>query len=202
MGKQWQTLFWGAPKSLQMVTAAMKLKDAYFLEEKLWPNYIAYSKAETLLCRLRSVSSRLWFFQWSCMDVKVGLWRKLSTEELMLLNCGVGEDSWESLGLKEIQPVHSKEDQSWVFFGRTDAKAETPVLWPPYTKSWLFGKASDAGKDWGQEEKGTTEDGWHHWWTWVWVNSGSWWWTGRPGMLQFMGWQKVGQDWETELNWT
>ena len=66
---------------------------------------------------------------------------------------------------KEIQPVHSKGDQPWVFFGRTDAKAETPVLWPPDAKSWLIGKDSDAGRDWAQEEKGTTEDemaGWHH----------------------------------------
>ena len=66
---------------------------------------------------------------------------------------------------KEIQPVHSKGDQPWVFFGRTDAKAETPILWPPHAKSWLIGKDSDVGRGWGQEEKGTTEDemaGWHH----------------------------------------
>ena len=75
----------------------------------------------------------------------------------MLLNCGVGEDSWESLGLQRVQPVHS-EDQPWDFFGRNDAKAETPVLWPPDVKSWLIGKDSDAGRDWGQEEKETTED--------------------------------------------
>ena len=62
------------------------------------------------------------------------------------------------LDCKEIQPVHSKGDQSWVFFGRTDAKAETAVLWPPHAKSFLIGKDSDAGRDWGQEEKGTTED--------------------------------------------
>ena len=62
------------------------------------------------------------------------------------------------LDCKEIQPVHSKGDQSWVFFGRNDAKAETPKLWPPHAKSWLIGKDSDAGRDWGQEEKGTTED--------------------------------------------
>ena len=68
------------------------------------------------------------------------------------------------LDCKEIQPLHSEGDQSWVFFGRTDAKAETPVLWPPHVKSWLIGKDSDAGRDWGQEEKGMTEDemaGWH-----------------------------------------
>ena len=66
---------------------------------------------------------------------------------------------------KEIQPVHSEGDQPWDFFGRNDAKAETPVLWPPHAKSWLTGKDSDAGRDWGQEEKGTIEDemaGWHH----------------------------------------
>ena len=69
------------------------------------------------------------------------------------------------LDCKEIQSVHSKGDQSWVFFGRTDAKAETPVFWPPHAKSGLIGKDSDAERDWGQEEKGTTKDemvGWHH----------------------------------------
>ena len=100
------------------------------------------------------------------MDVRVGLWRRLSTEELMLLNCGVGEDSWGSLNCRDIQPVHSEGDQPWDFFGRNDAKAETPVLWPPHVKSWLIGKDFDAERNCGQEEKGTTEDemaGWHHW---------------------------------------
>ena len=70
------------------------------------------------------------------------------------------------LDCKEIQSVHSKGDQSWVFIGRTDAEAETPILWPPHAKCWLIGKDPDAGRDWGQEEKGMTEDemaGWHHW---------------------------------------
>ena len=83
----------------------------------------------------------------------------------MLLNCGVGEHSWESLGVQEIQPVHPKGDQFWVFIGKTDVEAETPILWPPHVKSWLIGKHPGAGKDWGQEERGTTEDemvGWHH----------------------------------------
>ena len=69
------------------------------------------------------------------------------------------------LECKEIQPVHPKRDQSWVFIGRTDVEAETPILWPPDVKNWLIGKDLDAGKDWGQEEKGMTEDemmGWHH----------------------------------------
>ena len=90
------------------------------------------------------------------------------------------------LDSKEIQPVHPKGDQSWIFIRRTDAEAETPVLWPPDAKSQLIGKDPDAGKDWRREEKGTTEDGWIvslTQLTWVWVNSWSWWWAGRPGVL-------------------
>ena len=107
------------------------------------------------------------------------------------------------LDCKEIQPFHSKGDQFWVYFGRNNAKAETPVLWPPHAKSWL------TGKDWCWEGLGAGREGdnreWDGWmasltrWTWVWVNSGSWWWTGRPGVLRFMGSQRVGRDW-TELN--
>ena len=106
---------------------------------------------------------------------------------------------------KEIQPVHPKGDQSWVFIERTDVEAETPILGPPDAKSWLIWKDPDAGKDWGQEEKGMT--GWNGWmasptrWTWVWVVSGNWWGTRRPGVLRFMGSQRVGHEWVTELNW-
>ena len=111
------------------------------------------------------------------------------------------------LDCKEIQPVHSEGDQPWVFFGGTDAKAETPVLWPPHAKCWLIGKDSDAGRDWGAGGEGD-DRGWDGWmasltrWTWVSVDSGSWWWTGRPGVLRFTGSQRVGHDWATELNGT
>ena len=110
------------------------------------------------------------------------------------------------LDSKEIQPVHPKGNQSWIFIGRTDAEAETPILWPPDAKSWLICKDPDAEKDWRQEEKGMTEDemvGWHHRLNGheFWVNSGSWWWTGRPGVLQSVGSQRVGHKWVTELNW-
>ena len=105
------------------------------------------------------------------------------------------------LDSKEIQPIHPKRDQSWVFIGRTDDEAETPILWPPHAKSWLIWKNPDAGRDWGQEEKGMTEDEMAGR-TWVWVDSGCWWWTGRPGVLRFLGFQGVGRDWTTELNWT
>ena len=83
----------------------------------------------------------------------------------MCTNFGIQRQlNFTSVG-KEVQPVHPKGHQSWVFIGRTDAKAETPILWPPHAKSWFIGKDPDAERDWGQEEKGTTEDemaGWHH----------------------------------------
>ena len=143
-----------------------EIKTRLLLGRKVMTNLHSIFKSRdiTLPRKVRLVKNH-WFFQWSCMDVRVGLWRKLNAKELMFLNYGVGEDSWDSLDCKEIQPVHSKGDQSWVFFGRTDAKAETPILWLPHGKSWLIGKDHDAGRDWGQEEKGTTEDemaGWHH----------------------------------------
>ena len=113
------------------------------------------------------------------------------------------------LDCKEIQPVHSEGDQPWMFIGRNDAKAETPVLWPPHAKSWLIGKDSDARRDSGQEEKGEkgmTEDemaGWHH--RLDGCESG---WTpgvgdGQGGLACCSSWgRKVGHDWVTELNWT
>ena len=109
------------------------------------------------------------------------------------------------LDCKEIEPVHSKGDQSWVFFGRTDAKAETPVLWLPHAKSWLIGKDPDGGRDWGQEEKGMTEDemaGWHHWlyrhefgWT---LGVGD----GQGGLMCCNSWGHKGSDMTERLNWT
>ena len=128
---------------------------------------------------------------------------KLSAEELMLLTCGVGEDSWESSDCKEIQPVHPKGDQSWVFIGRTDFKAETPIFWPPDAKSWLIWKDPDAGKDWRQEEKGTAEDemaGWHHR-----LNGHGFGWTlgvgdGQGGLTCWDSWDcRVGHEWVTEF---
>ena len=110
------------------------------------------------------VESKLWFFQWSCIDVRVGPWSRLSAEELMLLNC-VTEKALESpLDCKEIKPFNSKGNQPWIFIGRTDA--EVPIPWPPDVKSHLTGKDPDAGTNWGQEEKRVTEDemvGWCHW---------------------------------------
>ena len=108
------------------------------------------------------------------------------------------------LDCKEIQQVHPKGDQCLIFIGRTDAEAETPIFWPPDMKNWLI------WKDWFWErlKMGEGDDrGWDGWmasptqWTWVWVNSQSWWWAGRPDVLQSMGSQRVGHKWATELNW-
>ena len=110
------------------------------------------------------------------------------------------------LDFKEIQPVHAKGDQSWVFIGRTDVEAETPILWPSDVKSWLIEKTLRLGKIEGRRRRGDRDwDGWiasPTWWTWVWVDSRHWCWTGRPGVLRFMGSQRVGHNWVTELNWT
>ena len=105
------------------------------------------------------------------------------------------------LDCKEIQPVHSEGDQSWAFIGRTDAKAETPILWTPHAKCWPHWKRPWC---WERLRAGGEGDdrGWDGWmasqtrWTWVWVDSGSWWWTGRPGVLWFMGSQRVGHNWD------
>ena len=105
----------------------------------------------------------------------------------------------------KIKPAHPKGNQSWIFIGWSGAEAEAPILCPHDVKSWLTGKDPEAGKDWEQEEKGG-DRGWDGWmasltqWARVWVNSGSWWWTGRPGVLYFMESQRIRHDWATELN--
>ena len=139
--------------------------------------------------------------------MRVGLWRKLSAEELMLLNCSVGEDSWESLGLQG--------DPTSPFWKRS----ALGFLWKEWCWSWNSSTLATSYEElthwkrlWCWEGLGAggegDDRGWDGWmasltrWTWVLVNSGSWWWTGRPGVLQFMGSQRVGYYWATELNWT
>ena len=109
------------------------------------------------------------------------------------------------LDCKDIHPVHPKGNQSWIFIGRTDVEAEAPILWPPDVKSWLIGK--DPAWCWerlrvGGKGDDRGQDGWMAsltQWTWVRVDSGSWWWTGSLGVLRFMGLQRFGHDWATEL---
>ena len=144
------------------------------------------------------LSSHVWMWELDCEESWVP--KNLCFWTVVL------EKTLESpLDCKEIQSVHSKGDQSWVFFGRNNAKAETPVLWPPHAKSWLTGKVSDAGRDWGQEEKGTTEDemaGWHHW-----LNAHEFGWTpgvggGQGGLACCGSWGRKESDTTEWLNWT
>ena len=137
-----------------------------------------------------AVAYHLWYFELlSRIDAfELWCWRRL----LSPLDC------------KEIQPVHPKGDQSWVFISRTDVEAETAILWPPDVKRWLIGKDLDAGKDWGQEEKGTTEDemvGWHHR-----LDGHEFGWTpgvgdGQGGLACCGSWGRKGLDTTERLNW-
>ena len=140
------------------------------------------------------------------MDVRVGLCRRLSAKELMLLNCGVGEDSWESLGLQG--------DPTSPFWRRS----ALGFLWKEWCWGWNSSTLATSCAElihwkrlwcWEGLETGGEGDnrGWDGWmasltqWTWVWVNSGRWWWTGRPGVLRLIGSQEIGHDWTTEPNW-
>ena len=167
MGKQWkqcQTLFWGAPKSLQMVTAAMKLKKMLAPWKKSYEQTRQHIKKQRHYFANKSPSSQSYVFYSS----HVWMWELDYKESWVLKNwcfwTVVLEKTLESpLDCKEIQPAHLKGNQSWIFTARTD-EDETPLLWSPDVKNWLIGKDPDAGKDWRQER--TTEDemvGWHHW---------------------------------------
>ena len=141
------------------------------------------------------------------MDVRVGLWRKLSTEELMLLNCGVGEDSWESLGLQgdptspsSRKSVLNIQWKDWCWSWNSNTLATWCKGLTHWKRPWCWERLK-VGEEGGNR-------GWDGWmasliqWTWVWVNSESWWWIGKHGVLQFMGSQRVRHNWATELNWT
>ena len=162
--KQWESLFSLTPKSLLMVTTAMKLR-LLLLGRKVMTKLDSILKSRHYFAN-KGPSSQGYGFS----SGDVWMWELDCEESWALKNwCFwtiVLEKTLESpLNWKEILPVHPKGDQSWVFIWRTDAEAETPILWPPHVKSWLIGKDPDAGSDWGQEEKGTTEDEmaeWHH----------------------------------------
>ena len=150
--KQWETLFSWAPKSLQ-VTAAMKLKKLLLLGRKAMTNLSSILKSRDIANKGPSSQS------YDCSSSHVRMWELDCKESWALKNWCFWtvvlektlESPWER---KEIQPVHPKGNQSWIFIGRTDAEAETPILWPPDVKNQLTGKHLDAGKDWKREEKG------------------------------------------------
>ena len=164
--KQWQTLYFCASKSLRMAIAAMKLKDTYSLGRKVMTNLDSIFKSRHYFVN-KGPSSQGYGFS----SGHVWMW-ELDCEE------GWAPKNWcfwsvmlektleSPLDCKEIQLVDPKRNQSWIFIGRTDAEAESPIFWPPDVKNWLIRKDPEAGKDWRQEKKGMTEDemvGWHHW---------------------------------------
>ena len=190
---------------LESVNVAMKLKDACSLEEKLWPTQTAYEKAETLLYPQSPssqsssfVSSHVWMWE---LDQKESWAPKNWCFWTVVL-----ENTLESpLDFKEIKPVNLKGNQPWIFIGRTDAEAETPILGLPDAKSWRIGRDPDAGKDWGQEEKRMTKDkmvGWHHW-----CNGHGFGWSlgvgnGQEDLECCSSWGRKESDTTERLNWT
>ena len=135
--------------------------------------------------------------------------KKAEHQRILCFWTVVLEKTLESpLVCKEIQPVHPEGNQSWIFIGRTFAEAEALILWPPDANNWLIGKDPDAGKDWRWQEKGTTENemvGWHHQLYGLEFEQAqgvSHSWTGKPGVQQLIGSQRVWHDWATELNCT
>ena len=207
MGKQWRqwlTLFCRAPKSLQMVTAAMKLKTLAPWKKSYEQPRQHIKKQRHYLANKGPSSPSYGFFQESCMDVRVRTIKKAEHWRTDAFELCCWRTLESPLDSKEIKPVNPKGNQPWIFIGRMDAEAETPILWPPNVKNWLTG----IDPDWERLKAGGEEDdrGWDGWlasltqWTWVWANSRSWWWTGRPGMLQYMGLQRVRHDWVIELN--
>ena len=203
--KQWQTLFCWAPNSLQMMTSAMILKDTCSLGES-YDEPRQHTKKQRPYFANKSLLSQSYGFSSS----HVWMWELDSKESWALKNwcfwTVVLEEILESpLDCKKIQPVPPEGDQSWVFIGRTDAEAETQLLWPPDAKNWLIWKDPDAGKDWRQEEKGTTEDemcGWHHW-----LNGHESEWTpgvgdGQGGLTCCSPWSHKESDTTVQLNWT
>ena len=188
-----------------MVIVPLKLKDTCSLEEKLW--HRQHMEKQRHYFANKGLFSQGYGFSSS----HVRMWELYCKESWAPKNwcfwTVVLEKPLESpLDCKEIQPVNPKGNQSWVFIGRTDVEAETPILW----LSDVEKKLTHLKRPWCWEKlkAGEGDDrGWDDWmasptqWTWVWVNSGSWRWTGRPGVLQCMGSQRVGHDWATKLNW-
>ena len=200
----WDSIFW-APKSLQMVTAAMKLKGACSWKKSYDQPRQHIKKQRHYFVNKGPSSqgygfSRCYVWMWE-LDYKESWVQKNWCFWTMVL-----EATLESpLDCKEIQLVHPKGGQSWVLIGRTDVEAETPILWPPDVKRWLIWKDLDVGKDWGQEEKGTTEDemvGWHHR-----LNGHGFGWTpgvgdGQEGLACCGSWGRKESDTTEQLHWT
>jgi len=177
----------------------MKLKDTWLLGRKAMTNLDSILKSRDITSPTKVCTVKAMVFPVVMYGCESWIINKVEMEELMLLNCGVGKDSWKSpLNSKAIKPVNPKGNQSWIFIGRTDAESDAPIVWPSDMKD-SFEKTLMLGKTEGRRRSGWK--GWDGWmasptqWTWVWASSGSWRWTGKPGVLKSMGLQRVGHDW-------
>ena len=204
--KQWQTLFSWAPKITTDGDCSHEIKRRLLLGRKVMTNLDSILKRRditlpTKVCLVQAMVFPVVMYGCDSWTVKKAECWRIDAFELWCL-----EKTLENpLDCKKIQPVHPKGDQSWVFIGRTDVEAETPILWSPHAKSWLIGKDFDVGRVWGQEEKGTTEDevaGWHHWldghqseWT---PEVGD----GQGGLACCYTWGRKESDTTERLNWT
>ena len=181
-----------------------EIKRLLLLGRKVMTNLDSIFKSRDVTLPTKVCLARLWFFQWSCMDVRIGLWQMLSARELILLNCSFGEDSWGSLGLQGDPTSPFLRRLVLDVFWNDWCWSETSILWPPDVRSWVTGKDSDAGRDWGQEDKGTTEDemaGWHHR-----LNGHEFEWTpgvgdGQGGLACCDSWSLKELDMTERLNW-
>ena len=160
MGKQWKqwlTIFQGSKITADR-DCSNEIKRCLLLERKVMTNLDSILKSREASQGYGFSSGHVWMWELDCEE-------SWALKNWCFWTVVLGKTLESPLDCKEIQPVHFKGDQSWMFIGRTDAEAETPILWPSHVNNWLIGKDSDAGRDWGQEEKGTTEDemaGWHH----------------------------------------
>ena len=203
MGKQWkqcQTLFFGLQNADG--DCSHEIKRRLLLGRKVMSNLDSILKSRDItlpkkVCLVKAMVFPVVLYGCESWTVKKAQCWRIDAFELWC---------WKRpLDCKEIQPVDSEGDQSWVFFGRTDAKAETPILWPHQTKSWIIAKDPDSGRDWGREEKGTTEDkmaGWHHR-----LNGHEFEWSlgvgdGQGGLACCGPWGHEESDTTERLNWT
>ena len=201
--KQWETLFWGGSKII-----ADEIERSLLLGRKAMTNLdsILKNRDITLPTKVHLIKDMVFFsfhlWMWE-LDYKESWVPKNWCFWTMVL-----EKTLESpLDCKEIKPMYAKGNQSWIFTGRTDAEAETPILWLPDGKNWLIWKRPWYWERLKAEGEGDNK-GWVSWmasltqWTWIWVNSRSWWWTGKPGVLQSMGSQSQTRlsDWTELMN--
>ena len=266
MGKEWkqcQTLLFGGSKIIADGDCSHEIKRHLHLRRKVMTNLDSIFKIRDITLPIKVCLVKAMVFP-VVMKWELGCEESWAPNNWCFWTVVLEKTLESSLDCKEIQPVHAKGDQSWVFIGGTDVEAETPILWPLDAESWLIEKDPDAGRDWEQEKEMTEDEmaWWHHWlnahegegevtqscltlcnpvdyslpgfssmgfsrqeyWSGLpfpsagdlpdpgiepgsptlevdALTSGSWWWSGRPGMLRFMGLQRVRQDWATELNW-